>query len=315
LRTSSQSLGLTQHKVNTKLQPTHISHIHNKTFSIYKKQKKNLNQSQFIFSNKRNFHTTTATTMTILRNNESPPTTTPKAKLGFRQLFEGVSATYTYLLWDTLTKEAVLIDPVDTEVKRDLQLIQDELDLTLVYGINTHAHADHITGTGLLKQKLKGMSSVISKASGADADIHVNDGDIIVFGSRYLVIRATPGHTEGCLSYVLDDESRVFTGDALLIQGCGRTDFQGGSPETLYESVHSQLFTLPDDCVVYPAHDYKGRTSSLIKDEKASNPRLGSDKTKEEFVHIMNNLNLSYPKKIDVAVPANMRCGVPDPED
>lgn len=120
------------------------------------------------------------------------------------------------------------------------------------------------------------------------------------------------GHTEGCVSYVADDLSFVMTGDALLIQGCGRTDFQGGSAETLYDSVHNQLFSLPESCIVYPAHDYKGRTESTIENEKINNPRLGNAKTKDEFVDIMANLNLAYPKKIDVAVPANMRCGVPD---
>jgi sulfur dioxygenase len=146
--------------------------------------------------------------------------------------------------------------------------------------------------------------------SGAKADILVEAGDRICFGNRYVEVRATPGHTAGCLSYVSDDQSFVLTGDALLIQGCGRTDFQGGSATTLYESVHSQLFTLPEDCTVYPAHDYMGRVSSTIGMEKKTNPRLS--KPFEEFVEIMTNLSLSYPKKIDVAVPANMRCGVPD---
>ena len=156
------------------------------------------------------------------------------------------------------------------------------------------------------------MQSVIAKSSGAAADIHIEAGDRIVFGSRFLSVRATPGHTAGCVSYVADDESFVLSGDALLIQGCGRTDFQGGSAETLYQSVHSQLFTLPATTVVYPAHDYKSRTSSTIGDEKENNPRLGKSKTKQEFIEIMANLNLDYPKKIDVAVPANLRCGVPD---
>jgi len=120
------------------------------------------------------------------------------------------------------------------------------------------------------------------------------------------------GHTEGCVSFVADDESFVMTGDALLIKGCGRTDFQGGSAETLYDSVHTQLFSLPESCIVYPAHDYNGRTESSIGSEKSENPRLGGNKSKDEFVDIMANLKLAYPKKIDVAVPANMRCGVPD---
>ena len=234
-------------------------------------------------------------------------------KIGMKQLFDDDSSTYTYLLWDTNTKDAIIVDPVDLQVDRDLKEVQ-ELGLTLRYGVNTHAHADHITGTGLLKQKVEGFQSVISEASKADADVKIGNGDKIVFGARSLQVRSTPGHTEGCVSYVADDESFVLTGDTLLIQGCGRTDFQGGSAEKLYESVHKQIFTLPDDTVVYPAHDYKGRLSSKVGDEKKSNPRLGEGKTEADFVEIMKNLNLSYPKKIDVAVPANMRCGVPDVE-
>jgi sulfur dioxygenase len=234
-------------------------------------------------------------------------------KIGLKQLFDDESSTYTYLLWDTTTKDAVLIDPVDIQVDRDLKEVNDA-GLNLVYGINTHAHADHITGTYLLKQKVPGMKSVIAKASTAKADVLINPGDRIMFGRRFLSVRATPGHTDGCVSYVADDESFVMTGDALLIQGCGRTDFQGGSAEKLYESVTTQLFTLPDSTIVYPAHDYKGRTSSTIGAEKETNPRLGKTKTKDEFIEIMKNLNLAHPKKIDVAVPANLRCGVPDVE-
>lgn len=232
-------------------------------------------------------------------------------KLKMRQLFDDESSTYTYLVWDEETKSGVLIDPVDTQVERDIKAAEEE-GVNIIYGINTHAHADHITGTGILKTKVKGLKSIISKASKAQADISITPGQKIIFGNRYLSVRSTPGHTEGCVSYVTDDESMVFTGDALLIQGCGRTDFQGGSASVLFDSVHSQLFTLPDECIVYPAHDYKGRFSSTIEKEKTTNPRLGGGKTKEEFTEIMNNLNLSYPKKIDVAVPANMRCGVPD---
>eukprot|EP00522_Entomoneis_paludosa_P018360 CAMPEP_0172454306 /NCGR_PEP_ID=MMETSP1065-20121228/11339_1 /TAXON_ID=265537 /ORGANISM="Amphiprora paludosa, Strain CCMP125" /LENGTH=244 /DNA_ID=CAMNT_0013206615 /DNA_START=110 /DNA_END=844 /DNA_ORIENTATION=+ len=234
-------------------------------------------------------------------------------KIGLKQLFDTESSTYTYLLWDQTTKDAILVDPVDILVDRDMKEVEDH-GLKLVLGVNTHAHADHITGTGLLKQKIPGLKSVIAKASGAKADILVESGDKIVFGNRSLEVRSTPGHTTGCLSYVADDRSFVLTGDTLLIQGCGRTDFQGGSAETLYDSVHNELFTLPDDTIVYPAHDYKGRFSSSIRNEKENNPRLGAGKTKEEFAEIMKNLNLSYPKKIDVAVPANMRCGVPDVE-
>jgi sulfur dioxygenase len=234
-------------------------------------------------------------------------------KIGLKQMFDDESSTYTYLLWDSNTKDAILVDPVDVQVDRDLAAVS-ELGLNLVFGVNTHAHADHITGTHLLKQRVPHMKSVIATASGAKADIHIGAGDRIAFGRRFVSARATPGHTNGCLSYVADDESFVLTGDALLIQGCGRTDFQGGSAEKLYDSIHTQIFTLPLDCVVYPAHDYKGRTSSTVGAERESNPRLGIHKTKDEFVEIMRNLNLDYPKKIDVAVPANMRCGIPDVE-
>ena len=246
----------------------------------------------------------------ILRAGSTSATTNNDA-IGIKQLFDDVSCTYTYLLWDKSTKDAILVDPVDTHVDRDLEEVK-ALDLKLVYAINTHAHADHITGTGLLKKALPGLESVISESSGAKSDRSVSHGDKIVFGGQHLEVKATPGHTEGCVSLVSGDKSFVLTGDTLLVQGCGRTDFQGGSPETLWNSVKSQLFSLPDTTVVYPAHDYKGRTHSTVGAEKEKNPRLGGDKSKEQFVDIMNNLNLSYPKKIDVAVPANMRCGVQD---
>lgn len=232
-----------------------------------------------------------------------------KDTIGWEQLFDPTSSTYTYLLYDTKSNDAILVDPVDVQVDRDLKLI-NEKGLKLKYGVNTHAHADHITGTGLLKRQLPGLKSIISKASTAKADILVEDGDIIEFGTRHVKVLATPGHTSGCVSFLLDDASLVLTGDALLIRGCGRTDFQGGSAETLYDSIHSKLFTLPEDCVVYPAHDYREQTSSTIGEEKETNPRLGATKTKEEFMEIMDGLNLSPPKIIDVAVPANLRCGV-----
>jgi len=275
----------------------------------------------FLFMTRFSFIRTAVTKMTnkggfIRRANDtdagSPVVTS--SGFGIRQLFDEDSFTYTYLLWDKSTKDAILIDPVDIQVDRDLKVACLELGLNLVYGVNTHAHADHITGTGILKQKVSGLKSVIAESSTAIADVHIAHGDEIHFGNRYIKARATPGHTNGCLSYVTDDQASVFTGDALLIMGCGRTDFQGGSSEKLYDSIHAQLFLLPDECVVYPAHDYKGRTSSTIGAEKAENPRLGIMKTKEEFVEIMANLNLPYPKKIDVAVPANLRCGIPDVE-
>ena len=253
----------------------------------------------------------------ILSTNMNPKEAT--ASIRMRQLFDDESCTYTYLLWDKSTFDAVLVDPVDVQVDRDLEAIR-ALGLNLVFAINTHAHADHITGTGLLKERVPGLASVISKASGAQSDLTVSHGDTIVFGNSGLSVRATPGHTEGCVSLVgtgnENDETLaptfVLTGDALLVGGCGRTDFQGGCPETLWESVQQQLFVLPDTTVVYPAHDYKGRTHTTIGTEKTTNPRLGSEnvRSRADFVHIMENLNLPYPKKLDVAVPANMRCGI-----
>lgn len=234
-----------------------------------------------------------------------------KHPMKIRQFFESESSTYSYLIWDDVTKDAILVDPVDKTVDRDISFVS-ELGLKLKYGVNTHAHADHITGTALLKQRLSGLQSVISLDSGARADVKIQHGDKIEFGERYLQARKTPGHTAGCMSFLADDASFVLTGDALLIRGCGRTDFQGGSASTLYEAVHSQLFTLPKSTIVYPAHDYKGRTASSIGEEMKYNPRLGEGLSLEKFVDIMDNLGLSYPKMIDVAVPANMRCGYND---
>ncbi|XP_075899341.1 persulfide dioxygenase ETHE1, mitochondrial [Nelusetta ayraudi] len=225
----------------------------------------------------------------------------------FRQLFETESSTYTYLLADQETKDAVLIDPVLETIERDLKLI-NELGLNLKVAVNTHCHADHITSTGLMKKRIVGLKSAISKFSGASADIHLLEGDKITFGKHHLTVRETPGHTDGCVSLVLGDQSMVFTGDALLIRGCGRTDFQQGCPKKLYESVHRKIFSLPEHCLVYPAHDYLGQTMSTVGEERKFNPRL--TKNLDEFTQIMNNLNLPKPKKIDISVPANLVCGV-----
>ncbi|EKX34149.1 hypothetical protein GUITHDRAFT_155822 [Guillardia theta CCMP2712] len=229
--------------------------------------------------------------------------------LVFRQLFEKESSTYTYLLGDEASKEAILIDPVVETAERDAKLAED-LGLKIIYGINTHCHADHVTGTGKLKQLVPGMKSVIAEKSGAKADMFINDGDVLKFGQHKLEVRATPGHTDGCVSYVLNDGVMCFTGDAVLIRGCGRTDFQQGDPGLLYESVHSKIFTLPDKCIIYPAHDYKGLMNSTVLEEKTLNPRL--TKNKEEFIEIMNNLGLPYPKQIDRALPLNLVCGIQD---
>ncbi|KAJ8749263.1 hypothetical protein K2173_018743 [Erythroxylum novogranatense] len=238
-------------------------------------------------------------------------------KLLFRQLFEKESSTYTYLLADVSHRDrpALLIDPVDKTADRDLTLAK-ELGLKLIYAINTHVHADHVTGTGLIKTKVPGVKSVISKASDAKADLQIDAGDRIYFGDLFLEVRATPGHTQGCVTYVTGDgldqpqPRMAFTGDALLIRGCGRTDFQGGSSDQLYQSVHSQIFTLPKDTLIYPAHDYRGFTVSSVEEEMLYNPRLTKDE--ETFKSIMANLNLQYPKMIDIAVPANMVCGLQD---
>jgi sulfur dioxygenase len=232
----------------------------------------------------------------------------------FRQLFDPESSTYTYLIADPVTRQAALIDPVLDQVERDAQLLR-ELDLTLVHTLETHAHADHITGSGLLRQRL-GSRSVVSDAAGAVcADVKVQHGDKVHVGGITLEVRATPGHTNGCVSYITEDHKNAFTGDALLIRGCGRTDFQQGDSGTLYESVHDQVFSLPDDTRIWPGHDYRGRTMSTVGEEKAHNPRLGGGRSKEQFVTIMSNLNLALPSKIDVAVPANLACGLAPQSD
>ncbi|XP_068242254.1 persulfide dioxygenase ETHE1, mitochondrial [Palaemon carinicauda] len=239
---------------------------------------------------------------------ERPPAHPHTQHLLYRfQLFDRESCTYTYLLADEESKEAVLIDPVIELAERDAKLIE-EMGLTLKYVMNTHVHADHITGTGLLKKLVPGCESVLSKASQGKADVHVEPGEEITFGEQKLEVRATPGHTNGCVTYVCHDQKTAFTGDALLIRGCGRTDFQEGSADTLYDSVHGQILSLPDDYTLYPAHDYKGQTATTVEEEKQFNPRL--TKSKEEFIELMNNLGLPYPKKIDESLPANYVCGL-----
>lgn len=228
----------------------------------------------------------------------------------FRQLLDPVSSTYTYLLGDRASGEAVLIDPVFEHVRRDLALLR-ELDLRLVDTLETHVHADHVTGAWLLKQHT-GSRITLAQASGAQgADRLIVGGDRVYFGERWLEVRATPGHTDGCVSYVLDDRRMAFTGDCLLIRGCGRTDFQQGSPTRLFRSVHEELLTLPDDCLLYPAHDYRGLTVTSVAEERRYNPRFGGAAHEEDFVGYMNHLGLPHPKQMAVAVPANLRCGRP----
>lgn len=224
-----------------------------------------------------------------------------------RQLFDRETCTYTYLLVDPNTSEGIIIDPVKEQFERDLQAIE-ELGVELLYVLDTHIHADHSTSAGMIRQNT-GAKIVFGEATEIQGiDLAVKQGDTITFGHFELKVIATPGHTSGCTSYYVD--GMVFTGDTLFIRGCGRTDFQGGNAETLYESITEKLFALPDDTRIYPGHDYKGRLWSTIGEEKQWNPRVGQRKTKAEFVDIMNHLNLAMPKKINEAVPANMSCGI-----
>ncbi|MBW4484694.1 MAG: MBL fold metallo-hydrolase [Tildeniella torsiva UHER 1998/13D] len=233
--------------------------------------------------------------------------------LMFRQLFDADSSTYTYLLADPRSKEAVLIDPVFEQHLRDRALIE-ELGLTLLATLDTHCHADHVTGAWLMQQAV-GSKIGISGRYGAmvsGADYLLDHGDRVTFGDRALEVRATPGHTDGCITYVLDDHAMAFTGDCLLIRGAGRCDFQQGDAKHMYASITEQIFSLPDDCIIWPAHDYSGRTCSSVGEEKAYNPRIGGKADETDFVGYMENLGLPHPKKIDIAIPANCVCGQPE---
>jgi sulfur dioxygenase len=231
----------------------------------------------------------------------------------FRQLFDPQSSTYTYLLGNGASRAAVLIDPVFEQVRRDAALI-DELGLKLVATLETHVHADHVTGASLMKQRTA-SKIMVAKASGVEgADRYLVQDDVVGFGGRRLLVRATPGHTGGCLTYVLDDHSMAFTGDCLLIRGSGRTDFQQGDATAMYRSVHDCIFSLPNDCLLYPAHDYRGLTVTSVAEERRFNPRLGGEIAVGDFTGYMKNMRLAHPKLIDVAVPANLRCGRPENE-
>lgn len=223
------------------------------------------------------------------------------------QLFDPESSTYTYVLTDPSTREAAIIDPVLEQLERDLAFLAEH-GLTLRYVLDTHVHADHVTGAGALRERTGAKTGLARAAAVGCADLGLQDGDELPLGSTKIRVIATPGHTDGCLSYHWD--GAVFTGDALLIRGSGRTDFQQGSSKRLYASVTERLFTLPDETRVYPAHDYKGQTSSTIGDEKRLNPRF-ANKSLAEFEKIMSELKLAEPKKIKEAVPANQRCGAP----
>ena len=225
----------------------------------------------------------------------------------FRQLLEPLSSTYTYLLGDADTGLAVLIDPVIVTMDRDLAELQ-RLGLKLAWTIDTHIHADHITAALEMKRAVGSRIAAPAWDQLPCADVGIEEGRPFQVGGITLQPLHTPGHTDGHFSYLMND--RVFTGDALLIEGCGRTDFQNGDADALYHSVREKLFTLPGETLVYPAHDYQGRFVSSIAQEKKRNPRLGDDKTLDDFKAIMAKLNLEYPKFIDYAVPGNRLCGV-----
>lgn len=225
----------------------------------------------------------------------------------FRQLFEPLSSTYTYLLGCEETGLAVLIDPVIVAVERDLAEVS-RLGLTLSYTLDTHIHADHITAALELKKQAGSKIAAPAWDRLPCVDLGIEEGKPFAMGGIVLHPLHTPGHTDGHFSYLSGD--RVFTGDALLIDGCGRTDFQSGDADALYKSVREKLFSLADDALVYPAHDYKNRHVSTIAQERERNPRLGGKQTLEQFKNIMANLNLPYPNFIDYAVPGNRQCGV-----
>jgi len=224
----------------------------------------------------------------------------------FRQLFEPDSSTYTYLLGCPETGVAVLVDPVLETAERDLEAVR-ELELTLAWTVETHVHADHVTAAARLRSLSGCRIAFPAGEEIAGADAYLSELQGLEIGSLALRPLYTPGHTDHHHCYLAG--ARLFTGDALLIDGCGRTDFQGGCAATLYRSVHDKIFTLPDETPVYPAHDYQGREVSSVGRERAANARLGGGRSQAEFVAIMAALDLPYPKKIDVAVPANRLCG------
>lgn len=229
----------------------------------------------------------------------------------FRQLVEPLSNTYTYLLGCEETGQALLIDPVLPAWERDLGVVR-ELGLKLAFTVETHVHADHITSARRLKREVGSQIAISAQEGLTCADVALEEGRPLEMGSVALAPLSTPGHTAAHMAFLADD--KVFTGDALLIDGCGRTDFQNGDARALYRSVHEKLFSLPDDRVVYPGHDYQERRVSTIAQERKRNPRLGGGRSLEEFLVIMTELKLPYPKFLDYAVPGNTACGECPPE-
>ena len=228
----------------------------------------------------------------------------------FRQLFDAATGTFTHLLADVPSRQGVLIDAVFERHDRDLSLIR-ELGIALVASLDTHVHADHVTGSWLLHEAT-GCAIGLAEAARADnVTLPLRHGDRVAFGNRFLAVRATPGHTDGCLTFVLDDQSLAFTGDALLVRSCGRCDFQQGNARTLWTSITERIFTLPEACLLYPGHDYTGRGVTSVAEEKAFNARLGGAADVRDFVDHMEALKLPHPRKIDEALPANLRSGKP----
>ena len=224
----------------------------------------------------------------------------------FRQLFDKESSTYTYLLAPSEGGEALLIDPVEANAQQYVQLI-DEMDLKLVLAVDTHIHADHVTGLGILRESTGCASAMGEMTQTECVSLHFREGEKLKVGALQLDILYTPGHTDDSYSFVLPD--RVFTGDTLLIRGTGRTDFQNGDPAAQYDSLFGKLLKLPDQTLVYPAHDYHGMTVSTIREEKRHNPRLQVP-DKRSYIELMNGLKLDNPKLMDIAVPANRNCGL-----
>ena len=227
-------------------------------------------------------------------------------KINMRQYFDHESCAYTYLLFDPFNKKSVIIDPVLEQFDRDMETVK-KLNLELIGILETHVHADHITGAFTIRKKTGTPIYYGSKSGVQGADFMLNDGDCIHVGQFEIKTIHTPGHTKGCVSYYTC--GMLFTGDTLFIGGTGRTDFQDGDPDTLYDSVTKKLFQYPEDTKVFPAHDYSGTMHSTIGEEKKWNPNVGENIDKDNFVTAEKGKNRAYPKKIDIAVPANLKCG------